>query len=88
MANADIQSEHVLNKWGVDLIDRGLYNISWFTSLWKDVASENFTVDFAEYVGIGSYNDGCIFEIDVETELGSSPQVWRSIAYETTCKLT
>ena len=34
-----------------------------------------FTVGFAEYVGIDVFNNGCSFEVEVETVLGREPRV-------------
>lgn len=52
------------------------------------VESEDYTVQYSEYVGIGSYDDSCIFEIEVETELDSKPEVCSRLAFNLTFKLT
>ena len=52
------------------------------------VESEDFTVQYSEHVGIGNYDDSCIFEIEVETELDSKPEVCYRLAFNLTFKLT
>ncbi|RVD81182.1 uncharacterized protein DFL_009056 [Arthrobotrys flagrans] len=42
---------------------------------------DSFTVGFAEYVGVDIFNNGCSFEVEVETVLGRTPQLELNVPY-------
>ncbi|KAF3186506.1 hypothetical protein TWF788_003364 [Orbilia oligospora] len=42
---------------------------------------DSFTVGWEEYVGIDVFNDGCSFEVEVETTLGITPRLELNVPY-------